>query len=59
MQRVFEEWPHWNNSNTVIIDHKIERVGCNRKANAMVTKSFYMVDMEMIEDDSIHLKSLV
>jgi hypothetical protein len=25
----------------------------------MVTKSFYVVDMEMIEDDTIHLKSLV
>jgi hypothetical protein len=57
--RVFDQWPWWNNSNTIIIDHKLERVGCNCGANVIVTRPFYVVDMEKLGDDMLHLKSSV
>jgi hypothetical protein len=32
---------------------------CNSGANVIVTKPFYVVDMEKLGDDSMHLKSAV
>jgi hypothetical protein len=34
-------------------------VGCNRSANVIVTRPFYVVDMEKLGDDMLHLKSSV
>jgi hypothetical protein len=59
LERVFQQWPYWDKSNTLIIDHKLERVNCNHGANVIVTKPFYVVDMEKLRDDSMHLKSTV
>jgi hypothetical protein len=59
LERLFQHWPCWNKSNTLIIDHKLERVGYNRGANVIVTKPFYVVDMKKLGDDTMHLKSSV
>jgi hypothetical protein len=56
---VFDQWPRKNNSNTIIIDQKLERVDCNRGTNVIVTRPFYVVDIEKLGDDMLHLKSLV
>jgi hypothetical protein len=34
-------------------------VDCNRETNVIVTKPFYVVDIEKLGDDSMHLKSAV
>jgi hypothetical protein len=34
-------------------------VDCNRGTNVIVTKPFYVVDMEKLGEDSMHLKSAV
>ena len=57
--RVFDQWSRWYNSNTLIIDHKLERVGYNRSANAILTRPFYVADMEKLGDNMLHLKSSV
>jgi hypothetical protein len=57
LERVYEHWPRWNKSNTIIIDHKVDRVGCNRGPNIIVPKPFSVVDMENLGDDLLHLKS--
>ena len=59
LHRVFDQWPRWNNSNTVIIDYKLERVSCNRGTNVILTRPFYEVDMEKLGDDKVHLKASV
>jgi hypothetical protein len=59
LQRVFDQWPRWNNSNTVILDHKLEMVGCNRGANVIVTRPFYVADLGSLGDDNLHLKASV
>jgi hypothetical protein len=59
LQRVFDQWPRWKESNTIIIDHKLERVGCNRGTNVILIRPFYVVDMEKLGDDMLHLKSSV
>jgi hypothetical protein len=59
LRRVFDQWPQWNNSNTVIIDHKLDRVGCNHGNNVIVTKPFYIADLEKLGDDRLHLKTTV
>jgi hypothetical protein len=57
LERVYEHWPRWNKSNTIIINHKVDRVGCNHGPNIIVPKPFSVVDMENLGDDLLHLKS--
>lgn len=42
LEIVFRKWPHWNLSNTMIIDHNSLRVNCNPCANVIVPTSFYL-----------------
>ena len=55
LERVYEHWPSWNKSNTIIIDHKVDRVGCNRGPNIIVSKPFFVVDMKKLGDDLLQL----
>ena len=59
LQRIFDQWPEWNHSNTLIIDHRRDRVGSNRGFNVILTRAFYVADMETLEDDNLHLKASV
>jgi NLI interacting factor-like phosphatase len=59
LQRIFDQWPQWNHSNTLIIDHRRDRVASNRGSNVLLTRPFYVADMEKLGDDMLHLKASV
>jgi hypothetical protein len=56
LSKVFHLWPAYNLSNTVVVDHKSYRVGCNPSANVINPTPFYMQHMEKLEDDRNYLK---
>jgi hypothetical protein len=57
LSKVFNIWPVFNLSNTVIVDHKSFRVGCNPMANVIIPTAFYVQDLGNLEDDNNYLKS--
>jgi hypothetical protein len=40
LQAITRKYPQWDTTNTVIIDHKSLRVGCNPRRNIIVVKPF-------------------
>ena len=42
LQSMWRKFPFWNSSNTVIVDHKPERVMCNPDANVILATPFYI-----------------
>jgi hypothetical protein len=57
LSKVFELWPAYNLSNTVVVDHKSNRVGCNPMANVIIPTSFYVEQMGQLEEDNNYLRS--
>jgi hypothetical protein len=57
LSKVFNIWPVFNLSNSVIVDHKSFRVGCNPMANVIIPTAFYVQDLGNLEDDNNYLKS--
>jgi hypothetical protein len=56
LSKVFHLWPAYNLSNTVVVDHKSFRVGCNPSANVIIPTPFYVQHMEKLEEDRNYLK---
>jgi hypothetical protein len=54
--KVFEQWPTYNITNTLIVDHKGFRVGCNAPANVIITIAFYVSSLGKLGDDRNYLK---
>jgi hypothetical protein len=59
LEKVFHQWPYWNLSNTVIINHKASRVGSNPNMNILIPPPFYVQDIDKVGDDMQFLKSLL
>jgi hypothetical protein len=57
LSKVFQLWPVFNLSITVIMDHKSFRVGYNPLANVIIPTLFYVQGMEKLEEDKKYLKS--
>jgi hypothetical protein len=57
LTKVFNLWPVFNFSNTLIVDHKSFRVGCNSMANVTIPTAFYVQDLGNLEEDNNYLKS--
>jgi hypothetical protein len=57
LEIVFRKWPHWNLSNTVIIDHNSLRVNCNPHANVIVPTPFYLAQLTKLGEDGQFLKT--
>jgi hypothetical protein len=57
LEKVFQQYPCWSHSNTVIIDHKAQRVGSNPSANVIILTPFYVEKMERLGEDQNFLKS--
>jgi hypothetical protein len=53
--KVFGQWLEYDVNNTIIIDHKGFRVGCNNPANVIITTLFYIQNLEKLEDDGSYL----
>ena len=56
LEKVFEQYPYQNYSNTVIVDHKAHRVDCNLSANIIISTPFYMEKLKRLGDDQSFLK---
>jgi hypothetical protein len=54
--KVFEQWPAYNITNTVIVNHKGFRVGCNVPGNVIITTPFYVSSLGKLGDDGNYLK---
>jgi hypothetical protein len=57
LEVVYQKWPHWNSSNTVIIDHNPGQVSCNPRANVIVVSPFYHAQLTKVGDDNLFLKT--
>jgi hypothetical protein len=57
LQAITRKYPQWNTTNTMIIDHKPLRVGCNPHRNVIVVKPFYSADLTKVGDDELYLKT--
>jgi hypothetical protein len=57
LERVFQQWPWWNFTNTVIVDHNASRVGCNPIGNIIIPTPFYVECIAKLSDDQNFLKS--
>jgi hypothetical protein len=57
LQAITHKYLQWNTTNTMIIDHKPLRVGCNPHRNVIVVKLFYSADLTKVGDDELYLKT--
>jgi hypothetical protein len=57
LKKVFETWPEYDVKNTIIIDHKGFKVGCNDPGNVLITTVFYIHTLEKLEDDGSYLEA--
>jgi hypothetical protein len=57
LRKVFENLPSYNVTNTVIVDHKGFRVGCNALGNVIITSPFYVYSLGKLGDDGNYLKA--
>jgi hypothetical protein len=55
LSKVFHLWPTFNLSNSVVVDHKCCRLGCNPVANVIIPIPFYIQNMGKIEEDNNYL----
>ena len=56
LTKVWNKWPCWDGTNTIIVDHHAPRVACNPKANVIVPPSFYVTNMKDLAEDNEYLK---
>lgn len=59
LTRVWNKWPCWNGTNTIIVDHHGPRVACNPKANVIVPPSFYVANLKDLGEDNEYLKHIL
>jgi hypothetical protein len=45
LEKVLRNYPDFNHSNTVIVDHKTCRLGGNPAGNLVISTTFYVVEM--------------
>jgi hypothetical protein len=55
LRKVWEKWPPWNGSNTVMIDHHVPRVDCNAPWN-VIAPPFYVAHVKDLSEDNVYLK---
>ena len=56
LRKVWDMWPCWNATNTLIVDHHGPRVDCNPQANVIVPPPFYVANMKDVAEDNEYLK---
>jgi hypothetical protein len=56
LEKVFRNYPHFNLSNSVIVDHKSCRLGGNLPRNLIIPTPFYVEDIQKLGDDKGFLK---
>jgi hypothetical protein len=54
--KVFWQYPAFNHTNTVMIDHKTCRLGGNPAANLIVPTAFYVAEVQKLGDDKAFLR---
>jgi hypothetical protein len=57
LTKVFEQWPMYGVTNTIIVDHKGFRVGCNSQGNVIITTPFYVHRIGKLGEDGNYLKA--
>jgi hypothetical protein len=57
LQKVFWRYPRFNYLNSIMIDHKICRVGRNLAANLIIPTAFYMADIQKVAENRAFLKT--
>ena len=57
LSKVYEKWPQFNATNTLIIDNKVSRVFCNPSSNVVISSPFYVAELDKLADDKNFLKS--
>jgi hypothetical protein len=56
LQKVFWQYPAFNHTNTVMIDHKTCRLGGNLAPNLIVPTAFYVAEVQKLRDDNAFLR---
>ena len=56
LSKVWTNWPSWDASNTLIIDHIGALVDCNPIANIVIPPSFYVENLRKLADDKNYLR---
>ena len=54
---MYEKWPQFNATNTLIIDNKVSRVSYNPSSNVVISFPFYVAELDKLADDKNFLKS--
>ena len=57
LSKVYEKWPQFNATNTLIIDNKVSRVSYNPSSNVIISFPFYVAELDKLADDKNFLKS--
>jgi hypothetical protein len=57
LAKVYDAWPQFSAHNTLIIDNNKSRISCNLGANVVISKPFYVADLENLDDDKNFLES--
>jgi hypothetical protein len=57
LRKIFWEYPNFNHKNTVIVDHKLCRLGGNEAANLIIPTAFYMEELKKLGDDKAFLRT--
>jgi hypothetical protein len=57
LQKNLWRYPKFNHANTVMIDHKICRLGGNPAANMIIPTVFYVVELQRVGDDKAFMKT--
>jgi hypothetical protein len=57
LSKVYDNWPEFSASNTVIVDSKLSRVACNPSTNVLITVPFYVKWLRTLADDKDYLKT--
>jgi hypothetical protein len=55
--KIFWWYSQFNHANTVMIDHKICRLGGNPAANLIIPTTFYVANLQKVGDDKAFLKT--
>jgi hypothetical protein len=57
LTKVFGQWPIYDATNTIIMDHKGFQVGCNFPGNVIITTPFYVHRLGKLGEDGNYLKA--
>jgi hypothetical protein len=55
--KFFWRYPQFNHANTMMIDHKICRLGSNPAANSIIPTAFYVAELHKVGEDKAFLKT--